>query len=166
MNFSDFYVRHRTRKGYFLNQIDRLTDWKPIGQQIHRHCTLASVVVGCPVYPDLLLFKMLLMGLWHGSLGDEAVEEMVKINRQVEGCNLLVKPGCRVNASITHSPRKIKAKPTYEVVSGRERRDDEAGTRRQPMRVVEVTQPGVDAESRWQKKVDKAVLIYKTSIPL
>ena len=49
-----------------------------------------------------------------------------EINRQIEGRNLMAKPGCHVDGSITHSPRKPKAKPTYEIVGDREERDDEA----------------------------------------
>jgi len=49
-----------------------------------------------------------------------------EINRQIEGRNLMAKPGCHVDGSITHSPRNPKAKPTYEIVGDREERDDEA----------------------------------------
>ena len=83
MSFSDFYISHRTRKGNFLNQIDHLIDWKPIEQAIRRHYTPASDVIGRPAYPGLLLFKMLLVGLWHGGLSDEAVEDMANVNLHV-----------------------------------------------------------------------------------
>ncbi|MCC8996343.1 MAG: transposase [Nitrosomonas sp.] len=62
--------------------------------------------------------------------------------------------------SITQSPRKLKTKPAYEVVSNREERGDEANTQ-SAMRVIEVTQPGVDAEARWVKKGDKSLFGYK-----
>lgn len=180
MSFSDFYISHRTRKGNFLNQIDHLLDWKPIEQEIRRHYAPVSDIVGRPAYPGLLLFKMLLVGLWHGGLSDEAVEDMAnvnlhvlcflglaleddvpdhsvlsrfrtqltkaqawdgllaEINRQMEGRHLLVKSGCHVDASITHSPRKPKIKPTNEIVTGREARDDEAEAQAD-MRVIEMT---------------------------
>lgn len=202
MSFSDFYISHRTRKGNFLNQIDQLVDWQPIEREIRRHYAPVSDVVGRPAYPGLLLFKMLLVGLWHGGLSDEAVEDMAnvnlhalcflglsleddvpdhsvlsrfrtrltkaqawdgllaEINHQIEGRGLLVKSGCHVDASITHSPRKPKSKPTYEVVSDREERDDEAEAQTD-MRVVEVVQPGVDNEARWLKKAGKSVFGYK-----
>ncbi len=67
MGFSGFYISHRTRKGNFLNQIDQLIDWQPIGQAVRRHYAPVSDVVGRPAYPGLLLFKMLLVGLWHGA---------------------------------------------------------------------------------------------------
>jgi hypothetical protein len=40
-------------------------------------------VVGRPAYPGLLLFKMLLVGLWHGGLSDEAVKDMTNVNLHV-----------------------------------------------------------------------------------
>ena len=202
MSFSDFYISHRTRKGNFLNQIDHLIDWKPIEQEIRRHYAPVSDVVGRPAYPGLLLFKMLLVGLWHGGLSDEAVEDMAnvnlhvlcflglaleddvpdhsvlsrfrtqltkaqawdellaEINRHLEGRRLLVKTGCYVDASLTHSPRKPKTKPTYEVVNDREERDDEVDARAD-LHVIEVTQPGVDGEARWLKKAGQSVFGYK-----
>ena len=125
---------------------------------------------------------MLLVGLLHGGLSDQAVENMAnvnlhvlcflglpleddvpvhsvlsrfrtkltkaeawdallsEINRQIEGSNLLVKSGCHVDGSVTRSPRKPKAKPTFEMVGDRDERDDEADSKTD-MRVVEVTQP-------------------------
>ena len=83
MSFSDFYISHRTRKGNFLNQMDHLIDWKPIEQAIRRHYAPASNGVGRPAYSGLLLFKVLLVGLWHGGLSDEAVEDMANVNLHV-----------------------------------------------------------------------------------
>jgi IS5 family transposase len=70
-----------------------------------------------------------------------------EINRQIEGRNLMVKSGCHVDGSITHSPRKPKAKLTYAFVGDREERDDEVDVQAD-MRVVEVTQPGDGSEAR------------------
>ena len=75
MSFSDFYVNHRTRKSNFLNQIDHLIDWKAIEADIRQHYAPASDITGRSAYPGLLLFKMLLVGIWNGGLSDEAVED-------------------------------------------------------------------------------------------
>ncbi len=77
MSFSDYYVTQRTRQGNFLHQIDELIYWHPIepGYQATL-CTGTRCITGRPVYPGLLLFKMLLVGIWHGGLSDEAVEDM------------------------------------------------------------------------------------------
>ena len=203
MSFSDFYISHHTRKGNFQNQIDHLIDWKPIEQSIRQHYAPASDVIGRPAYPGLLLFKMLLAGLWHGGLSDEAVEDMAnvnlhvlcflglaleddvpdhsvlsrfrtqltkaqawdgllaEINRQMEGRSLLVKSGSHVDASITHSPRKPKTKPTYEIVSDREERDDEANAQAN-LRVIEVTQLGVDGEALGEESGQVGVWLSAT----
>jgi len=201
MSFSDFYVNHRTRKGSFLNQIEQLIDWTAIDQTIRQYYAPASDVTGRPAYPGLLLFKMLLIGIWHGGLSDEAVEDMANsnlyvmrflglaleddvpdhsvlsrfrtrltkaqawdglleaINQQIQTHNVLLTKGCRVDASITISPRKPKTKPTYEVINDREERDDESDAQAE-MRVVEVVQPGVDHEARWTKKAGKSLFGY------
>ena len=83
MSFSDFYVTHRTRKSNFLNQIDQLIDWKPIEQNIRKHYDPGKDVTGRPAYSGLLLFKMLLVGIWNGGLSDESVEDMANSNLHV-----------------------------------------------------------------------------------
>ena len=83
MSFSEYDVSRRTRKGNFLNQIDQLIDWKPVELAISQHYAPASDVTGRPAYPGLLLFKMLLVGIWNGGLSDESVEEMANSNLHV-----------------------------------------------------------------------------------
>ncbi len=202
MSFSDFDVARRTRKGNFLNQIDHLIDWKPIEKIIVQHYAPVSDATGRPAYPGLLLYKMLLVGIWHGGLSDEAVEDMAnanlyvmrflglsleddvpdhsvlsrfrtrltatqawddllaQINQQIHAFNVTVTTGCHVDASITHSPRKPKTKPSYEVVNDREERDDESSAQA-AMRVIEIEQSGVDTDARWVKKGGKSVFGYK-----
>ncbi|MBY0473991.1 MAG: transposase [Nitrosomonas sp.] len=83
MRFSVFDVIRRTRKGNFLNQIDHLIDWKPIEAAINPHHSPKSDATGRPAYPGLLLFKMLPVGVWHGGLSDEAVEDRANANLYV-----------------------------------------------------------------------------------
>ena len=83
-----------------------------------------------------------------------------KINQQIQEHDIMVTQGCHVDASITHSPRKPKTRPSYEVVADREDRDDEEEAKA-AMRVIEVIQPGVDTEARWVKKGGKSVFGYK-----
>lgn len=83
MSFSEFEVVRRTRKGDFLNQIDPLIDWKPLEQAIAQHYAASSDATGRPAYPGLLLYKMLLLGIWNGGLSDEAVEDMANSNLHV-----------------------------------------------------------------------------------
>ena len=202
MSFSEYDVTRRTRKGNFLKQIDELIDWDSIERAIEVHYAPLSDVTGRPAYRGLLLFKMLLVGIWNGGLSDEAVEDMAnsnlhvmrflglsleddvpdhsvlsrfrtrltaaaawdglleQINHQIQRLNVTVATGCHVDASITHSPRKPKTRPAYEVVSDREERDDETDAQTS-MRVIAVTQPGVDIEARWVKKGGQSVFGYK-----
>lgn len=202
MSFSDFDVTRRTRKGNFLNQINQLIDWNSIEKAIAQHYAPTTDATGRPAYPGLLLFKMLLVGIWNGGLSDESVEDMAnsnlhvmrflglnleddipdhsvlsrfrtrltaahawdglleQINQQIQMLNVTVATGCHIDASITHSPRKPKTKPPYEVINDREERDDESDAQA-AMRVIEVVQPGVDAEARWVKKGGKSIFGYK-----
>ena len=80
LSLADSFVTRRTRKGNFLNQIDQLIDWTPIEKTIAQYYAPASDATGRPAYPGLLLFKMLLVGLWHGGLSDESVEDMANAN--------------------------------------------------------------------------------------
>ena len=83
MSFSVFDVTRRTRKGNFLNQIDQLIDWAPIEKANAQHYARVSDAAGRPAYPGFLLFKMLLAGIWHRGLSDEAVEDMANSNLHV-----------------------------------------------------------------------------------
>lgn len=78
-----------------------------------------------------------------------------QINRQIQAHNITVRQGCHVDASITLSRRKPKTRPAYEVVSDREDRDDETDAQ-EVMRIIEVTQLGVDSEARWVRKGGKS----------
>jgi IS5 family transposase len=83
MSFSDFYVDHRNRKSNFLNQSDHLITWKAIDGVVRQHYAPASDVTGRPAYPGLLLFNMLLVGIWNGGLSDESAEDMANSNLHV-----------------------------------------------------------------------------------
>ncbi|MCC6922244.1 MAG: IS5 family transposase [Nitrosomonas sp.] len=202
LSLADSFVTRRTRKSNFLNQIDQLIDWRLIEETIAQYYAPVTDATGRPAYSDLLLFKMLLVGLWHGGLSDESIEDMAnanlhvmrflgldleddvpdhsvlsrfrtrltaaqawdnlleQINRQIQAHQITVTKGCHIDASITHSPRKPRTNPAYEVVNDREDRDDETDAQ-ENMSVIETTQPGVDTEARWVKKGGKSVFGYK-----
>ena len=83
MNFSEYDVTRRTRKGNFLKQIDQLIDWNSIEKAITVHYAPVLDTAGRPAYPGLLLFKMVLVGIWNGDLSDESVEDMANSNLHV-----------------------------------------------------------------------------------
>ena len=76
MSFSEYDVDRRTSKDNFLKQMGVLIDWNVIALEINRHYHPKSDVVGRPAYPGILLFKMLMIGIWNGGLSDEKVEYM------------------------------------------------------------------------------------------
>ncbi len=165
---------------------------------MHR-CQMQQAV---SAYCGLLLFKILLVGIWSGGLSNGSVEDMAnsnlyvmrflglsleedvpdhsvlsrfrtrltaanawdglleEINQQIQMHGIMVRKGCHVDASITQSLRKPKTKSAYEVISNREERDDETDAK-ETMRVIEITQPGVDTEARWVKKGGNSVFGYK-----
>ena len=57
MNFSEFDVSRRTRKGNFLNQIDHLIDWAPIEKALAQHYAPVSDAAGRPAYPGYCYSK-------------------------------------------------------------------------------------------------------------
>ncbi len=77
LSLADSFVTRRTRKGNFLNQIDQLIDWRLSEKTIAQYYDApVSDATSRPAYPGLLLFKMLLIGLWYGGLSDKSVEGM------------------------------------------------------------------------------------------
>jgi len=83
MSFSEYDVIRRTRKGNFLKQIDQLIDWNPIEEAIAVYYAPVSDAAGRPAYSGLLLFKILLVGIWNGGLSDESAEDMANSNLHV-----------------------------------------------------------------------------------
>lgn len=63
MSFSEFDVTRCTRKGNFLKQIGQLIDWK-LDRESNRAIHYASSdAAGEATYSELLLFKMILVGI-------------------------------------------------------------------------------------------------------
>ena len=75
-SFADLSVQARTdkMKNNFLDQMDRLIDWKPISKLIDKYDKRNKKAIGNPHYDGLLLFKMLLLQNWFG-LSDYQLEE-------------------------------------------------------------------------------------------
>ena len=83
MSFSDIYVTRRTRKNHPLLAMEKLIDWVALERVIRSHYSPVSDAAGRPAYSGLLLFKMLLVGIWYGGLSDERVEAMANENLSV-----------------------------------------------------------------------------------
>ena len=63
--------------------VDGYIDWTPIEKAIAEHYSPTFDAAGRPAYSGLLLFKMLLTGIWHGGLSDESVGDMAYTNLHV-----------------------------------------------------------------------------------
>jgi len=108
-----------------------------------------SDAAGRPAYSNLHVMRFL------GLLLEDDVPDRSVLSRF-----RTLRKGGHVGASITQSPRKLKTRPAYEVVNDREERDGEADAQ-SAMRVIEVTQPGVNSEARWVRKSSQSVFGYK-----
>jgi len=69
-------VSQRPRKSSFLDQVDRVVDWRPIEKVLKRNYKKTVSADGRPAYPALPLFKMLLIQRWY-NLSDPGLEEAV-----------------------------------------------------------------------------------------
>jgi transposase, IS5 family len=76
MGFADLMVSQRKGKASFLDDVDRLVDWRPIEKILHRTYKKKASADGRPAYPALPLFKMLLIQRWY-NLSDAGLEEAV-----------------------------------------------------------------------------------------
>lgn len=83
MSFSEYDVDRRTKKGNFLQQLNVLINWDSLSLEIQKYYSPKSDVIGRPAYAGILLFKMLLVGIWSKGLSDEAVEDMANSNLHV-----------------------------------------------------------------------------------
>ena len=83
MSFSHYDVSRRTAKNVFYTQINQAINWQQVENEINKYYSHGQSAVGKSAYPGILLFKMLLVGFWSGSLSDRAVEEMANENLSV-----------------------------------------------------------------------------------
>ena len=69
--------RSREAQNQFLNQVDKMTDWRPIRTLINKKYTKKHTdAAGAPAYDVIVLFKMMLLQTWYG-LSDCALEERI-----------------------------------------------------------------------------------------
>lgn len=77
MSFASPYIEQRSaRTSVFYNQIDMLIDWDKIEKVINRYYHKNKTIDGRPAYNGVLLFKMLLLGIWN-DLSDIKTENLV-----------------------------------------------------------------------------------------
>ncbi len=77
MLFSTCFVEQRTIKtSVFYNQINTIINWDKIDKVISRYYHKEEVLLGAKPYSGVLLFKMLLLGIWNDLL-DEKTENLI-----------------------------------------------------------------------------------------
>ena len=76
ISFSDLYIARHTRRHKFFNSINTLVDWQPIAKELDKIYTRGRNKGGQRAYRGILLFKMLLIGIWY-NLSDEQTEDMI-----------------------------------------------------------------------------------------
>lgn len=77
MTFSTYDVERRTTKSsIFYTHINSLINWESTSKIISRYYIKGQTLKGCKPYNGVVLFKMLLVGIWNG-LSDEKTEEHV-----------------------------------------------------------------------------------------
>lgn len=77
MSFSTYFVEQRsTKTSVFYNQINTLINWDKIDKVISNYYKKGETLQGAKPYSGVLLFKMLLLGIWN-NLSDERTENLV-----------------------------------------------------------------------------------------
>lgn len=69
-------LRSSRARNEFLEQIDKLIDWRPFQTLINKKLNKRAEAKGEPTYDGVLMFKILLLETWY-NLSDRAVEERI-----------------------------------------------------------------------------------------
>lgn len=76
MSFSTPFMERKTRTSEFYSQMNLIINWRSIETIINRYYTKGYTLKGEKPYCGLVLFKMLLVGVW-SNLSDEKTEDYV-----------------------------------------------------------------------------------------
>lgn len=74
--FADMAVARRKQPKTFLDDVNRVVDWKPIEGFLKKKLRRHKDAVGNPAYPPLGMFKILLLQRWHDLSDQKAAEAM------------------------------------------------------------------------------------------
>jgi IS5 family transposase len=78
MTFFEAYFGHyKTRRSEFFKKVNEVIDWTALEREIDKVYKRGQSVDGRPAYRGIVLFKMLLIGIWY-DMSDENCEEFVK----------------------------------------------------------------------------------------
>jgi len=114
MSFAGNYVERRIRKNTFFKQINLLIDLFEIEKEINRVYKRGHSVDGRPAYSGLLLFKMLLLGIWY-NLSDEKVEESVNDSlSMMRFCNLDIEDNVPDHSVLSRFRTELTEKKAFD----------------------------------------------------
>jgi IS5 family transposase len=114
MGFAGKHVERRIRKNTFFKQINILIDWSEIEKEITKIYKRGYSVDGRPAYSGLLLFKMLLLGIWY-DLSDEKVEEAVNENlSMMHFCNLDIEDSVPDHSVLSRFRSELTSKKCFD----------------------------------------------------
>lgn len=74
--FADLAVASRKQPKTFLDDVDRVVDWRPLEGFLRKKLRRHKDAVGNPAYPALGMFKVLLLQRWHDLSDHKAAEAM------------------------------------------------------------------------------------------
>ncbi len=62
--FLDLAITQLKKAKTFLDDVNKLVDWQPINKILKQKKATCSKTPGCPAYPALKMFKVLLLQRW------------------------------------------------------------------------------------------------------
>jgi IS5 family transposase len=114
MSFSQPYVEKRTRKGTFLKQINQIVEWQPIEKEINKVYKRGQSVDGRQAYAGLLIFKMLLLGIWY-NMSDVEVEDHVRDSLSANSfCGLQLEDDVPDHSTLSRFRTEMVAKKAFD----------------------------------------------------
>jgi IS5 family transposase len=75
--FVDHFIDCSIDPASFLAKIEALVDWKPFENYLKKNIKRGPAAAGQPPYPDLVMFKVLLLQFWYG-LSDDGASQAVR----------------------------------------------------------------------------------------
>lgn len=72
--FLDMAISVRKKAKTFLDDVDKVIDWSPIEKLLRKKLRRHKDAVGNPAYPQLSMFKVLLLQRWY-NLSDQAMDD-------------------------------------------------------------------------------------------
>ena len=115
--FADMAVASRKQPKTFLDDVNRIVDWKPIESFLKKKLRRHKDAVGNPAYPPLGMFKILLLQRWHDLSDHKAAEAMADRISFCRFAGFFV--GSRVARRLHHLPLSkppARARPAGQAV--------------------------------------------------